>query len=133
MVRLLCVGLLFLALRSCVSPASSLPETQSAYHSAAYNRCLEAARGVRPREHCTAREIERQARALDVTYRELVARLHNRQRDGLATRESDWSSRMQAECTVYSRRRGSLNSMKAHDCFLRETIRRRAVLARSSH
>jgi uncharacterized protein YecT (DUF1311 family) len=106
------------------------PEAAAGAYSAAYDACLAAAKGVRPIEHCTAQEIDLQRRLLDARYKALLARQSPGQRERLVRRQGAWEQAMQARCLVFSRRRGSLNSMKAQGCFLDEIIKRRRELAR---
>lgn len=115
--------------------ASATPLSQRAeraFYSHGYARCLETAHGVRPQAHCTAQEIDFQRSALDARYSALLASLHRGARVRVGERERAWDDRMQTQCTVFSRRRGSLNSMKAQDCFLSEIISRRSELERAS-
>jgi uncharacterized protein YecT (DUF1311 family) len=103
-------------------------EREESFYSPGYEHCLAITHGLRPREHCTAQEIEFQRNALEDRYTTLRNASHGRARQRLTDGQQSWQSRMDARCTVFSRRRGSLNSVKAQDCFLSETIARRAEL-----
>lgn len=92
--------------------------------------CLKQHPAVRPSEHCTAEEIEFQDARLDVEYRALLNSLHGAARDALQADQQHWSQTLNDECQVFSRRQGSLGSMKAQDCFLYGAARRRVVLER---
>ena len=126
MIRISAVLFLLLATSAAATPLS--PARERTYYSPAYVRCLDITHGVRPREHCTAQEIGHQRSALDARYNRLLVTLHGHARARLSASEQSWEDRMQAHCTVFSRRRGSLNSVKAQDCFLSATIDRRAEL-----
>ena len=127
--RLLVLGILAAA-GAGASPAS--PKAAGDTYSAAYDACLAGAKGVRPIEHCTAQEIDLQRRLLDARYHAVLAALPPGRRARFVRRQRAWDDAMQARCTVFSRRRGSFNSMKAQACFLDEIIRRRKELARDS-
>jgi uncharacterized protein YecT (DUF1311 family) len=128
----ICFALVFLLAASAASAAQPPSDGLQSYYSAGYIACLAVARGVRPIEHCTAQEIALQRQALDARYRGLLASRRGDERIRLVAGERAWDARTQAHCILFSRRRGSLNSMKAQACFLDETIRRRAQLERMS-
>ncbi len=78
-------------------------------------------------QHCDSQEVEFQQRKLDRIFASLIkARPADRSR--LETGQAAWSDRKDAKCLVYSRRRGSLNSLKAMDCFRDEIIQRQLEL-----
>lgn len=125
----LAVAIAFCFLAATSANAAPLPQqVERAYYSPAYARCLAHTHGVRPREHCTAVEIDIQRAALDRRVATLLDRLNDGARTRFAANEHAWDDRTETQCSVYSRRRGSLNSVKAQDCFLSETISRRAAL-----
>ena len=127
MCRRLPVLAALLAVAACAS--AEPPEALRGDTSAAYDKCLKGVVGVRPIEHCTAMEIDRQRRALDTTYVGLLAALPPARRRHLVQAQRDWERAMHARCRVFSRRRGSLNSMKAQACILDDLIKRRSELA----
>lgn len=127
MMRMSAAFFLLFATGAAATPLS--PAAERAYYSPGYVHCLDVTRGVRPREHCTAQEIDHQRGALDARYNALLAARHGHARARFASEERTWENRMETRCTVFSRRRGSLNSVRAQDCFLSETIARRAELA----
>ncbi len=128
MIRIVAAALCLFAVSAEAAPLSA--HAERAFYSPAYSHCLETAHAVRPQEHCTAQEINFQRSALDARYAAILGGLHDGARARFAARERAWEAAMQAQCSVFSRRRGSLNSMKAQDCFLSETISRRGALAR---
>lgn len=93
-----------------------------------YPVCLKAHPAVRPSERCTADEIDYQDARLDAEYHTLLKRLHGAARTDLRADQEHWSQALNDECMVFSHRQGSLNSMKAQDCFLYGAARRRLVL-----
>jgi len=122
---------ILLASGACVSKSPARTPFERGYQSAAYDRCLASARGVRPIEHCAALEIDDQRRQLDPSYADLLATQPLSLRTLLIRDQNRWDEAMQAHCMVFSRRPGSLNSMKAQACFLDEIISRRRELARN--
>lgn len=94
-----------------------------------YALCLQKNHAVRPMEECTAAEIEFQKAEEAREYQTLLARWTGAPHDRLQAEEAAWSQTLDARCLVFSRRRGSLGSMKAQDCWLYGTALRRVVLA----
>jgi uncharacterized protein YecT (DUF1311 family) len=118
------------AVAGCViaaAPVATTPD-RAVWRSGTYERCLTSAHGMRPIEHCTAGEIDRQRAALERRSAKLLNGLSGQSRDKFIADQSAWDAGMEARCTVFSRRRGSLNSMKAQDCFLAEIVKRRSAL-----
>jgi len=110
------------------APAHAAGDSEIAsYYSAAYQTCLQTAKAMRPVQHCNAQEIEYQEAALDREFQALLA-AHPADRARLQSEQDGWKDQTEATCTVFSRRQGSLNSMKAQDCFRIEAIRRRIAL-----
>ena len=92
-----------------------------------FTHCLKSAKGMRAMQHCDSHEVEGQQRALDRELANLV-KARPRDRARLEADEAAWAERKDAKYLVFSRRRGSLNSLKAMDCFRDEIIARRLAL-----
>jgi uncharacterized protein YecT (DUF1311 family) len=121
------------ALAGCVSasPPGGAGASDDAWYSPSYTSCLKTAHGVRPIEHCTAGEIAFQRGALDRLHAAGLAARSGARRDAFVADERAWNDEVEARCAVFSRRRGSLNSMKAQDCFLHAAVARRRDLGDS--
>jgi len=93
--------------------------------------CLKSAKGMRAMQHCDSQEVDLQQRALDREFARLL-KAHPHDRALLKGDEAAWVERKDAKCLVFSRRRGSLNSLKAMDCFRDEISARRQELSSPS-
>jgi uncharacterized protein YecT (DUF1311 family) len=92
-----------------------------------FDACLKTAKGMRATQHCASQEVALQERKLDRVFAALL-KAHPRRHAQLRAEQAAWSDRKDAKCEVFSRRRGSLNSLKAMDCFRHEIIERRRAL-----
>lgn len=110
------------------APAQADDDTTIAtYYSLAYQSCLQDAKAVRAIQECNAREIQYQQNEL---HHDLQALLAARPDDQVSLEDDQnrWADAAYPPCVVFSRRQGSLNSMKAQDCFRDEIIKRRMAL-----
>lgn len=92
--------------------------------------CLRQHPALRLEEECTATEIDYQNAELDKEHRALRGRLRGAARRTSAAEQAHWSKALNDKCLALSRRQGSLNSVRAQDCFLDGAARRRIVLER---
>jgi uncharacterized protein YecT (DUF1311 family) len=95
-----------------------------ARYSPAFKACTENPMPMRVLQECNAREIEYQQDALNREFQALLAAWPH-DRDRLQAEEDRWRDKTSAACGELGLRQGSLNSLKAEDCFLTETIKRR--------
>ncbi len=101
-----------------------------ARYSAAFKACISTPKAMRAIQECDSHEVEYQRAALDRVFQALLAaRPDDRAR--LQSEQDAWSDRMNVQCMVFSHRRGSMNSLKAMDCFRDEAIKRRIELEAS--
>jgi len=94
-----------------------------------FARCAKHAKGMRAMQHCDSQEVDFQQRQLDRAFAHLIATRPG-DRERLEVGQAAWSQRKDAKCMVFSRRRGSLNSLKAMDCFREEIAKRRRELTK---
>ena len=111
--------------------ASSAFATDSAdvdaQYSTTFKACIGAPKAMRALQECVSHEVEYQDAALDRIFQALLAaRPDDRAR--LQSEQDAWKDRKDAQCMVFSRRRGSANSLRAMDCFRDEAIKRRMEL-----
>src|SRR5271157_4461400 len=107
-----------------ILPVRADDSTFFGQYSAAYQPCLETAKAVRQIQHCNSEEIGRQQAAMSRAFQALLyARPGDRSR--LQFDQDRWAELMNTGCEEFSRRQGSLNSMKAQDCFRDSFMRRR--------
>ena len=98
-----------------------------AQYSATFKACISTPKAMRGMQECDLHEVEYQDAALDRIFQALLAaRPGDRVR--LQSEQGAWKDRKDAQCMVFSRRRGSANSLKAMDCFRDEAIKRRMEL-----
>ena len=109
------------------APSFARAAVQDPRPSREFTHCLKSAKGMRAMQHCDSQEVDVQQRALD---REFAALAKARPRDHarLEADEAAWGERKDVKCLLFSRRRGSLNSLKAMDCFRDEIMARRQEL-----
>jgi len=101
-----------------------------AQYSATFKACISTAKAMRAIQECDSHEVGYQRDALDRIFQALLAARPD-DRIRLQSEQDNWGDAMNAQCLVFSHRRGSANSLRAMDCFRDEAIKRRLVLEAS--
>jgi uncharacterized protein YecT (DUF1311 family) len=112
------------------APAASATADQDAIaarYSPAFTACTKTAIAMHAMRECASHEVDYQQDALDREFNALLAR-YPRDHDRLQADQAHWSDQMNAQCTQFSRRQGSANSLYAMDCFRDEAIKRQIAL-----
>jgi uncharacterized protein YecT (DUF1311 family) len=101
-----------------------LASIESCY-TAAHHACMQREVSTQGIVACIAAERARQDRALNETYRRVLARLNPRQRTSLRSAQRAWIAYRDARClSLYDEDWGTLSRITAADCGLTMTIER---------
>ncbi|MFG6668714.1 lysozyme inhibitor LprI family protein [Halomonas sp. HNIBRBA4712] len=108
-------------------PALAMAQDVSAdaLYSAAYDTCMEEAKGVTAgMVECIAEEFERQDTQLNEVYVALRGDLSGERRKALRDAQRRWISYRDANCGFYASADGTLARVSGNLCMLRETAER---------